>query len=165
MNWAQAGQNRTLARPARYSSSPTLRTRSISCPSLADEKPRKRTLGRRSSAIGGTAAVAGGGLVLPLLAISRSLQLGQDLHRPDRKRLRFPRLSFRPGRSNSGCKDHREFRRLCDPALRARAGGGFGPRPVWIVRATVGQVGRRGATGDGRPMRPNKVRSSATSGS
>ena len=46
----------------------------------------------------------------------------------------------RPGRFNPGRKDHRAVRRTCDPALRARAGGGFGLRPVWTVRATVGQV-------------------------
>ncbi len=40
-------------------------------------------------------------------------------------------------------KYRRAVRRMCDPALRARAGGGF--RPVWVVRAAVGQVGSGGS--------------------
>ena len=76
-----------------------------------------------------------------LVANSRSLQPGQDLHRPDRAGLRFPGLSFRPGRAIRGQEDRREFRRPCDPALRARAGGGFRLRSARVVRATVGRVG------------------------
>ncbi len=41
-----------------------------------------------------------------------------------------------------GQEDHLEIRRACDPALRARAGGGLRLRPAWVVRAAVGQVGR-----------------------
>ncbi len=75
------------------------------------------------------------------IANSRSLQLGQDLHRVHRERLRFSRLSLRPGRFHRGRKDHRAVRRTCHPALRARTGGGFGLRPAWVVRAALGQVG------------------------
>ncbi len=76
------------------------------------------------------------------VAKRRSLQLGQELHRANRKRLRFPGLSFRPGAAMRGQEDRLELRRPCDPALRARAGGGFSLRPAWGVRATMGQVGR-----------------------
>ena len=48
-----------------------------------------------------------------------------------------PRIwALPPGANSSG---------TCHPALRARAGGGFGLRPAWVVRAVLGQAngGRR----------------------
>ena len=54
----------------------------------------------------------------------------------------LPLLLFPPGRAFRGQEDHRTVRRTVRPALRAGAGGGFGLRPAWIVRATLVQVGR-----------------------
>ena len=53
-------------------------------------------------------------------------------------------VPFRTARFQTVCA--KRVRRPCDPDLRARAGGGLHLRPAWVVRATVGQVGKRGFT-------------------
>ncbi len=76
----------------------------------------------------------------------RKFALGRDLRRQDREGLRLPGVSLRPGGAIRGQEYRLEFHRACDPALRARAGGGFRLLPVWVERATVGQVGKGGGS-------------------
>jgi hypothetical protein len=71
---------------------------------------------------------------------------GQDLHRPDRERLRLSGLPLRPGGPHHGREDHRAVRRTCAPALRAGAGGAWWLLPARVVRAAVGQVDEGGAS-------------------
>ncbi len=54
---------------------------------------------------------------------------------------------FRPDRLSVAANTI-ECRCPCDPALRARAGGGVCLRPAWVVRGAVGRLGDRGSCRD-----------------
>ncbi len=96
------------------------------------------------SAFGGKADVNHCVGECPLLAISGHTAT----------RVRSPKLSrnglYGPP-PETGYSDLSPVRRPCDPALRARAGGGVRLRPVWIVRAAVAQVDVDGVGRGGHP--------------